>query len=180
MASEHKDSIITVSLLLYVAAYLLIGVAGVGFQAQPAAAQNNYEGCQNDGDCGSGEYCDFTQDPNTCVDRECTSNSDCGSGEVCVNNIECRERECTNDDDCSNNRRCDGGLCVGNQVTAGPDECGPDTSNSCDSGYKCINPDRDTSYCEPAQGECVNNGDCSGENICRDNSCVSPQGASCS
>lgn len=38
MAAENKDSVITVSLLLYVAMYLSVSLAGIGFQVQPAGA----------------------------------------------------------------------------------------------------------------------------------------------
>lgn len=38
MAADHKESIITASLLFYVSVYFLLGIVGVGFQAQPAAA----------------------------------------------------------------------------------------------------------------------------------------------
>lgn len=33
MAAEHRESIITASLVLYLGAYLLVGVAGIGFGA---------------------------------------------------------------------------------------------------------------------------------------------------
>lgn len=39
IAGRHKESVITASLVLYLTTYFFVGIAGVVFQAQPAAAQ---------------------------------------------------------------------------------------------------------------------------------------------
>jgi hypothetical protein len=73
-AGENKETIVTISILAYAAFYIVVGIGGISFQAQPAAA---YEGqsCTSDSDCSEpGEICDDA------LSKECTCGDSDGDG----------------------------------------------------------------------------------------------------
>lgn len=97
------------------------------------------DGCEIDGDCYPGDYCD--QESKSCDDAPCTdSHIDCDFKEYCSSTGECVEasgyfcRDCELDSDCGGN----GNVCMNWGLER--DFCGVscDTEADCPSGFICI------------------------------------------
>ncbi|MFB6208405.1 MAG: hypothetical protein ABEJ69_03575, partial [Candidatus Nanohaloarchaea archaeon] len=104
---ENKETIITASLLLYIGAYLLVGMGGITFQAQPAAA------CTYDYQC-SGNSCSQTY------------NDYCDGSKLVEYDNDCTKDSTTVTDSCSNT--CSGGSCT---------DCSTDCSAPSTTKHEC-------------------------------------------
>lgn len=141
------------------------------------------ERCENDTQCGEGQYCNLTDnrcqdgcrdeagacpegqscDPETreCVQRPCVESDDCGSYQFCddeIGNI-CTDGCRSNDDCVGDGEICDGGDCIVRCVPDDPSTCGPDeycnqVTQTCEDNCDEHEDCEENEACNPVNNQC--------------------------
>ncbi len=158
----------------------LLGLMGFGgcTTAETGVPEPAPVPCFGETDCAVGESCVA----GFCGPRQsgCTSDGDCSIGEICE--AEACRVGCRLDDQCLREQSCDQGLlrCVDLPPCGGPcpddNFCDPATDTCQPRDVGCANDDAcpDGQICqgEDCVAGCRQDGDCGGDQICRDDLCV--------